>query len=261
MMTFGAQAPCQLIGMVHALALPGSGGWKGSMERVIEQAIEDAKRLKAGGCDGIIVENMHDAPYLKGAVYPETAAAMAVVVAEVVGMGLPTGVQVLAGANRQALGVAVAAGAHFIRCEGFAYGHIADEGWIEATAGELVRARAAMNADVQFFADIQKKHASHAMTADLSLAEVAKGHVFCGADGLIVTGVATGQPTAPDDIEAAKGAGLPVLVGSGVTVESAPVLSSIADGLIVGSWLKEDGDWRRPVDERRVRALREAIRQ
>ena len=73
--------------------------------------------------------------YLRGAVDPVTVAAAAICVAEIVTLGVPVGVQVLAAANAEALGVAVAAGARFIRAEAFAYAHVADEGWLDATAG------------------------------------------------------------------------------------------------------------------------------
>ncbi len=230
------------------------------MKAVLAHAVRDAERLVRGGCDAIVVENMHDAPYLKGRVAAETVASMAIAVHELARLDVPIGLQILAGANRQALGVAVAAGAHFLRCEAFAYGHVADEGWMDACAGPLLRARAELGADdVAILADVQKKHASHAATADLSLGELARGHAFCGADGLVVTGVATGRPTSPADVAEARQAGLPVWVGSGVDEVSAGALARIADGLIVGSFLKEQGDWRRPVDPERVAAIRRAI--
>jgi len=250
---------CAVIGMVHLRPLPGSPGWQGAMTAVLDAAMSDAEALMLGGCDGLLVENMGDVPYLKGRVHPETAAAMAVVTAAVVELGLPTGVQVLAGANRQALGVAVAAGARFIRAEAFAYGHVADEGWLEATAGELLRARAALGAEIAIWADVQKKHAAHAATGDLSLAGLCQGHAFCGADALVITGPSTGSRTDPGDVQDARTAGLPVIVGSGVDDVDAAELAGLADALIVGSWLKESGDWRRPVDRERVRRVVQAV--
>ena len=250
---------CDLVGMIHLKPLPGSSGWGGDMEWVQSAAMEDAVRLAEGGCDALIVENMGDSPYLKGRVHPETVAAMARVVTEVVKLGLPTGVQVLAGANAEALGVAVASGARFIRVEGFAYGHLADEGWIEACAGELLRDRARLRSEIAIWADVQKKHASHALTADLSLSELAHGHAFCGADVLIATGQRTGGRTRLEDVQSLGEAGLPVVVGSGVDLEDAPVLAKCADALIVGSALKERGDWRRPVELGRVRSLSNSL--
>lgn len=250
---------CALVGMVHLAPLPGSPRWAGDMRTIVDAAARDADALAAGGCDAVIVENMGDLPYLKGRVAPETVAAMAIAVERVARIGLPVGVQVLAAANREALGVAVAAGAQFLRVEGFAYAHVADEGWIDACAGELLRARRALGAEVAIWADIQKKHAAHAVTADLDLGEWARGAGFCGADAVIVTGTATGAPTARADVEAARAGGLPVAVGSGVTPADAAALAAVADALIVGSWLKQGGDWRAPVEATRVRRLRDSM--
>lgn len=260
----GAPGKPALVGMVHALALPGSpawplGGGAPRMQKILDQARRDAEALLDGGCDALIVENMHDLPYLRGRVAPETVAAMTLVTAAVVAFGRPTGVQVLAAANREALGVAVAAGATFIRVEAFAYAHVADEGWLDASAGELLRARAALGADVAVWADIKKKHSAHAVTADLSLSDVAHGSAFSGADVLIVTGPATGRPASIDDVIAARSAGLPVAVGSGIDATNATAFAEHAQALIVGSWLKRDGDWRAPVDVERVRSLARAL--
>ncbi len=111
--------PRALIGMLHLSALPGSPGWerdtiKGSLKPAIDRAIEEAKVYRDAKFHGLMIENMHDRPYLKGAVGPETVAAMSVIgraVREAV--PLPLGVQVLAGANREALAVALACGASF----------------------------------------------------------------------------------------------------------------------------------------------------
>jgi membrane complex biogenesis BtpA family protein len=162
----------------------------------------------------------------------------------------------LAAANLEALGVAVATGAAFIRVEGFAWAHVADEGWIDASAGALLRARKALGSSVAIVADVQKKHASHAVTADLSLADLAVGTAFCGADAVVVTGASTGRPTSVADVEAARAAGLPVWVGSGVTTRDADQLAQRAQALIVGTSLKANADWREPVDVSRVRAIR-----
>ncbi|MFT7519845.1 MAG: membrane complex biogenesis BtpA family protein [Kiritimatiellia bacterium] len=244
-----------VVGMVHLLPLPGSSEWAGDIGLIMERAVADAEALRLGGADAVLIENMHDLPYLKGRVHPETVAAFAVVGAQVARVGLPMGVQVLAGANRQALGIALAIGARFVRVEGFAYAHVADEGWIDACAGPLLRARAAMSArGVQIWADVQKKHSAHAVTSDLSVSELARGAAFCGADAVIVTGPETGMATDPEVVRGAQSSGLPVVVGSGVTPDGVASIAA-ADALIVGSWIKHDGDWRAPVDPRRVAQL------
>ncbi|MBX2797298.1 MAG: BtpA/SgcQ family protein [Myxococcales bacterium] len=244
---------------MHLRPLPGSPSWSGDADAVMAAATADAEALLQGGCDALLVENMGDVPYVRHRIHDAAAALMACVVERVAAHGVPVGVQVLAGANHQALGIAAATGAAFVRVEGFAYAHVADEGWIDACAGPLLRDRAALGARVAIWADVQKKHAAHAVTADLGLEEIAKGTVFCGADALVVTGVATGRPADVRQLEQAAQAGAPVLVGSGVTPSDAGLLSTVAQGLIVGSWLKHDGDWRRPVDVERVRAVRGAM--
>ena len=112
--------------MVHLRPLPGSPNWTGEMGPILEAAQKDAHALVDGGCDALLVENMGDLPYLRGRVEPETVAAMSLAVARVSEMGVPVGVQLLAGANREAL--EFTATNSFIRVEAFAYGHVADEG-------------------------------------------------------------------------------------------------------------------------------------
>ncbi len=251
-----------LIGMVHALPLPGSPRAQDSVERLVEQAVLEARILAEAGFGGLILENMHDAPYVHGQHPPETVAVMTrigVAVRQAV-PGLRMGVQILSGGAREAVAVALAIGAEFVRVENFVFAHVADEGLLErAEAGPLLRYRRAIGAQsVQIYADIKKKHASHALTADLSLAEAARGAEFFGADGLIVTGTSTGQPTRPEDLAEVKAAtGLPVLVGSGVTPDQLDSLRA-ADALIVGSWIKKGGHWSGPLDPERCQKLAQA---
>lgn len=274
-----------LVAMIHLAALPGAPGFgkrgglgksRGSIAKTVDsialRAADEAELLLECGFDALIIENMHDAPYVHsgvgGAHGPETVAAMttcALAVRAVIGDRLPLGIQVLSGGNREALGIAKATGLKFIRCENFVFSHVADEGLLaQAEAGPLLRYRAAIGAeDVQIFCDLKKKHASHALTADISLADAAEGATFFGADGLIVTGTATGRPTDPGEIkEVRQASDLPVLVGSGVDPESVGELFSAgADALIVGSFIKTDGQWFNGPDRRRCQKLVAAARE
>ncbi len=250
-------APRALIGMVHVGALPGSPGARAPVETLVQHAVAEARVYRDAGFTAVAIENMHDRPYLKGAVGPEVTAAMAVIGRELKrDTGLTLGVQVLAGANREALAVAHACGAEFVRVEGFVYAHVADEGVIEACAGELLRYRSSIGAaHVRVFADIKKKHSSHALTADVSLAETARAAEFFLADGVIVTGTATGAAAAPADVRAAvDGCALPVLVGSGLTPANLGEYAH-AQGFLVGSSVKQGGVWSNPLDPAAVRAV------
>jgi hypothetical protein len=255
-------APRALIGMLHAGALPGTPAARESVGGLVEQAVAEAERYRDAGFNGLLLENMHDRPYLKGAVGPEVTAAMAVIGREVRRrVALPLGVQVLAAANRDSLAVAHACGAAFVRVEGFVFAHVADEGLIESDAGALLRYRRAIGAEsVRIFADLKKKHSAHALTADVDLAETARAAEFFLADGVIVTGTATGRTAEPSDVEAALAAtALPVFVGSGITPESLPRFAG-AQGFIVGSSVKVDGVWSNALDRARVEAMARAFR-
>lgn len=255
-------APRALIGMIHAGALPGTPHARLSLDAIIGQAVDEARVYREAGFTALLLENMHDRPYLNGAVGPEVVAAMTAIAREVRrGVSLPLGIQVLAAANREALAVALASGADFVRVEGFAFAHVADEGLIEACAGPLLRYRRSLGADhVRVFADIKKKHAAHALTADVSLAETARAAEFFSADGVIVTGAATGQPSAPADLDAVRdGASLPVLIGSGITPDNLGQYAR-AQGFIVGSSVKRRGRWDNPLDPAAARAVAASFR-
>lgn len=252
----------QLIGMVHLQALPGTPRSALSSAEIVARAEQEAEVYRAAGISTVMVENMHDVPYRKG-VGPEAVAVASLAVAAICRRGLACGVQLLAGANREAVAVAHAAGASFVRVEGFAYGQISDEGYFDACAGDLLRYRREIGAEaVAICPDLKKKHASHAITADVSIAETARTAAFFLADALIVTGSATGVPAALADARAVHEATpLPVLIGSGITPDNLADYWPYAQGFIVGSSVKQDGQWANPLCPERVARLVAAFRQ
>jgi membrane complex biogenesis BtpA family protein len=250
-----------LVGVLHVGPLPGAPGAGRSVSELAAAAITEAVMYESAGFHGLILENTFDRPYLRGTVGPEIVAAMTAIAVEIGrACALPLGIQILAGANFAALAAAQASGAAFIRVEGFVFAHVADEGIIESCAGELLRYRQAIGAsDIRIFADIKKKHSAHAITADVDLAETARAAEFFQADGVIVSGVATGRATDPEEVRAVSAAvGIPTLVGSGVTPENMASLRS-ADALIVGSSVKEGNVWSNALSPDRVRAVAEAF--
>lgn len=255
-------APRAIIGVVHLQALPGTPASKLDIAALTSIAVDEAGLYKEAGFDGVMIENTHDRPYMKGSVGPEITASMAVIGAEVRrATALPLGVQVLAGANPAALAVALASGASFVRVEGFVFAHVADEGLIEASAGALLRYRRAIAADhIRIFADVKKKHSAHAITADVDIVETAKAAEFFTVDGVIVTGVSTGSPAEPDEVNSVgREVSVATIVGSGITAENI-VNYPGADAFIVGSSIKTDGQWSSPIDLDRARALASAFR-
>lgn len=251
-----------VVGVIHVGALPGTPGCRESVSEIIERAVAEARIYSAGGVDGLIIENMHDVPYLRGHVGPEIVAAMAVVGRAVKEeYGLPAGVQILAGANTEAMAVAHASGLDFIRAEGYAFAHIADEGWIESSAAELLRYRKQIGAEsVQVWADVKKKHSSHAVTTDISTGATAEAVEFMRGDAVVITGSTTGRPPGLADIEEVKAhCSLPLILGSGVDALNIADFYQAADGFIIGSYFKRDGHWAASVDKERVQRLMEVV--
>jgi membrane complex biogenesis BtpA family protein len=263
-MSFGTLFPRRkpVIAMIHLGALPGTAASTETLLAIEATALREARLFRDAGVDGLMLENMHDTPYLRGRVGPEIVAAMAVIARAVKAASrLPCGVQVLAGANLEAIAVAHAAGLDFIRAEGFAFAHVADEGIIESSAAELLRYRRHIGAEeVEVWADVKKKHSSHAITSDVGIGETAHAVEFMRGDAVIVTGAVTGDAPKLADVREVKSATtLPVLLGSGVTAENFSSFYGDADGFIVGSEFKARGHWMGVVEPKRIRRFMAAV--
>src|SRR4051812_44033524 len=254
-----------VIGMVHCWPLPGAPGYSGyGMQAIIDNALRDTEALAEGGVDGLIVENMWDIPFRAGPhVQPESIAAHAIVARAVrQALDLPMGINLVHNGGVALLGIALAAGADFIRVCMFTGAGVWDAGeWDEGCAADLMRRRKDLGAEhIKILADVDKKHSVRFPGIDLAT------HIewtrFSGADALIVSGRMTGD--APDLAKVRFAKSLagdrPLLVGSGASAENIAAFLSVADGVIVGSSLKEDGRCEAPVDPARVRRLVEAAR-
>ncbi len=246
-----------LIGVVHLLPLPGSPRWNGNLKSVLNRARLEANILQDGGAHGIIVENFGDAPFRTGRVEPETVAAMTLAVEHVRnGASIPVGINMLRNDAISALAVAVATGCEFIRVN-VHYGVMAtDEGIVEGEAHETTRRRRSLNSDVQILADVLVKHAAPMGQTDIGLVAQETSRRAL-ADGLIVSGPATGQPTNSFDVSVVRRA-VPdgfVLVGSGLNENNVQRILEHADGAIVGTSIKKAGVVTKPVDPDRVRRL------
>jgi uncharacterized protein len=255
--------PKPVVAVIHVGALPGTPASSLGVDELTGLAVREAAAYRDGGVDGLMVENMHDVPYLRGGVGPEVVASMAVVARAVKAeAALPVGVQILAGANIEAMAVAYAAGLDYVRVEAYAFAHVADEGLIQSSAAELLRYRRKIGADgVRVWADVKKKHSSHAITADVGLGETCAAVEFMRADAVIVSGNATGEPPRAADVtEARSHCRIPVLLGSGVSPENVAEFYAAADGFIVGTYFKEGGLWSNTVESARVGRMVEVVR-
>jgi len=255
--------PKPAIGMVHIQALPGTPSNKYPVTDIIKMACHEAMIYQQSGIDAVLIENMHDVPYLKGKAGSEITSVMSIIGYEIKRQtGLPVGIQILAGANQEALSVAHAAGLDFIRAEGFVYGHLADEGFMESCAGELLRFRKTIGAEhIAIFTDIKKKHSSHQITRDVSIVETAQTAEFFLSDGIIITGSSTGHEASVEETKMVKQSiKLPVIIGSGITLENVSNYFPYADAFIVGSSFKQQGKWDCDLDKSAIVNFMESIR-
>ncbi|MFH1726942.1 MAG: BtpA/SgcQ family protein [Pseudomonadota bacterium] len=253
-----------IIAMIHVPALPGTPKNSHSIDEIVAICLEEASVFDALDIETIMIENMHDLPYEKSKVSPEITASMAVVARELKNKFTDKkfGIQILAGANKEALAVAQAADFNFIRAEGFVFGHLADEGYIDSCASELMRYRKNIRAEsIKILTDIKKKHSSHSITADLDISEVAKAAQFFLSDAVIITGSHTGCEPSLEEIKKVKqNLDIPVILGSGLTEDNIEKYYYEADAFIVGSFFKEDGIWSNGLDKKRIEGFLSKVR-
>ncbi|MGQ4647174.1 photosystem I biogenesis protein BtpA [Lyngbya aestuarii] len=257
------KTPNPIIGVVHLLPLPTSPRWGGSLKAVIDRAEQEVTALASGGVDGVIVENFFDAPFTKNQVDPAIVSAMTLIVQRLMNLvTLPVGINVLRNDAQSALAIASCVNAQFIRVNVLTGVMATDQGLIEGQAHQLLRYRRELGSDVKILADVLVKHARPLGSPNLTTAvqeTIERGL----ADGVILSGWATGSPPTLEDLELASAAarGTPVFIGSGANWENISHLMQAADGVIVSSSLKRRGRIEQPIDPVRVSQFVEAARQ
>ena len=250
-----------LIACIHLLALPGAPGYEGSMQAVIDRAVEEATLFADLGVDALIIENFRDIPFYPDRVPNETVAAMATISREVVNrVDVPIGINVLRNDADAALSIATAVDAQFIRVNVHNAAVLTDQGIVQGRAYETLRKRKALNAQVLIMADVAVKHAAPIanLGLDVEARDLSERSL---ADALIVSGSGTGAETDFNDLKVVKeNTHLPVLIGSGVKPANIRQLNTLADGFIVGSYFKKDGMVLNEVEPTRVREFIDIFR-
>lgn len=230
---------------------------------MIARAEQEATALASGGAHGLIVENFFDVPFAKNRVDPAVVSAMSLVVEHLKQLvTLPIGINVLRNDAYSALAIAACTGARFIRVNVLTGVMATDQGLIEGEAHKILRYRRELGADVKILADVLVKHAQPLAETRLEMAiqETLQRGL---ADGVILSGVATGHPPDLADLKRAKAAAgsAPVLIGSGATADNITELMPWVDGVIVSSSLKRKGQIEQSIDPIRVREFVGAMAQ
>ncbi|MEO0559715.1 MAG: BtpA/SgcQ family protein [Bacteroidota bacterium] len=236
--------PKPVIAVLHTGPTPGVSVCSSS-RCAAERAAAETRLLVELGVDGFLIENMHDAPALREQdMGPEVAAYMTRVALAVKRNAdrLPVGIRVMHDASRTSLAVALAAGCDFIRVDGWER----DDG----APARFHRYRHSLDADaIPVLAGIRPRHPEDVERL-LEQVEESRPEVIA------VLGPQYGKTPAVETVEQAREhTHRPLLVGGGLNASNLDRFAHLADGLLIGSGLKEGGSWRAPVCEPSVRSL------
>jgi len=252
-----------LAAMIAVLPLPGAPRYDGDDKRIVDQALSDLDHYREAGVDAIVLENSHDLPYIKPPLREPAIRIMEQIAREVrARFSGPIGIQMLEAANETALEIAHVASLDFLRVEGYVFAHVGGAGLIEGCAGKLLRKRKELACEhIKVFGDVKKKHCSHALTGDLDILDEVKQAEFFLVDGVIVTGARTSEPPDPTELgRVKKHARMPVLIGSGLTPQNLKTYFPIADGFIVGSTFRKDGQFLGALERKRLDGFMKVFR-
>lgn len=243
-----------IIGMVHLGPLPGSPEY-GQLDSVISAALGDVRILIEAGFQGIIVENLGDAPFWADTVPPVTVAAMTRVITEISNhVEVPFGVNVLRNDGEAAISIAAVTGASMVRINVLTGTMFTDQGPIVGDAAKLIRLRNQMAPGVRILADVFVKHATPSPGLTVEQAAVDTWERG-GADALVISGAGTGRPLDIGIAETVRKVvpEAPIVAGSGATHENLFELAPVIDAVIVGTAIKEGGSTTAPVDPQRAK--------
>ncbi|PIP65537.1 hypothetical protein COU77_01335 [Candidatus Peregrinibacteria bacterium CG10_big_fil_rev_8_21_14_0_10_49_16] len=245
-----------LTAVIAVQPLPGSPDYDGDDENIVDHALSDLKHYDDAGVDSVFLENDYDLPFVREEDLDHKGIALMTRIAKEVRrrFAKPIGIQMLEAANLTSLRIAREADLDFIRAEGYVYAHIGGAGLFHGNAGKIMRLRKELGAQhIKVFADVKKKHAAHALTADLDITDEIKQTVMFKADGVIVTSKFTGLSPDQNDLRKAKKVTKkPVVIGSGMTKENIQDFLPLADGFIVGSTFRTNGSFLADLDPERL---------
>lgn len=254
---FGKAKP--IIGMVHLRPLPAAPDYAGDLEAVYQAALADLKALMSGGADAVIVENFGDIPYTTKSELITYASFAALAARLRMQCDLPMGINVQFNDYEAEWAIAYSCGYDFIREEVFAENRLGPNGVCLASGPAIMRLKGRYPKEIAILADVNVKHTFPiaGQPLEFTIESIIEG----GADAVICTGITTGKsPSLAEVRQVKKYAGrVPVLVGSGVNEQTAADYLRIADGAIIGSSFKRDGQVLNPIDPARVKRLMSVV--
>ena len=250
-----------VIAMAHIGALPGSPLYDsdGGVDKLVDGVLADIEALQAGGVDAIMFGNENDRPYLLKAT-PESLAAMTTIVTtSKPALKVPFGVNYLWDPEAS-VAIGVATGASFVR-EIFTGVFASDMGIWAPDCAKSARLRSNLGrADMKLLFNI---NAEFAYSLDQRPIELrAKSAVFSSmADAILVSGPITGQSADASDLRKVCETitDVPVFANTGTNLDNIRDVFAVADGCIIGTHFKVDGDTWNAVDPARVARFMDVV--
>ena len=243
-----------IIAMAHIGALPGTPLYDadGGILKLIDGVLRDIERLQVGGVDAIMFGNENDRPYVLEAPLEGVAAMTAVVEAVKPVLKLPFGVNYLWD-PKASVAIGAITGASFVR-EIFTGVFASDMGlWQPDCAGAARLRRTLGRSDMKLLFNINAEFAHSLDARPIELR--ARSAAFSSlADAILVSGPITGQPADPSKLRKVREAvtNVPVFANTGVSIDNVAEVLSLADGVIIGTHFKIDGNTWNAVDADRV---------
>jgi len=255
---FGASKP--VIGMVHIGALPGAPLHDPSLD-LLAAARADLRSLQDAGFDAVMFGNENDRPY-EFQVDAASVATMAFLIGQLKSdITVPFGVNMLWD-PMATIAVGAATGADFVR-EIFTGTYASDMGTWTPDAGKAMRYRNRLGRpDMAMLYNVSAEFA-HSLD-ERPLPDRARSAVFSSVpDAVLVSGQLTGEAAELSDLEAVKAVvpDIAVMANTGVKHDTVADVIAVADGCIVGSSLKVNGDTWNPVDPERARDFMDRVRK
>ncbi|MCV0402649.1 MAG: BtpA/SgcQ family protein [Chloroflexi bacterium] len=248
-----------LVAMIHLPPLPGAANYDGRPVREIARvAADEARLLEGAGFDGVMIQNTHDRPARVSLPVGSTAALAAVTTSVRDAVSFEVGVNGHKNDAEAALAVAVSCAASFVRIKVLVGAVVGPEGIVQGSAERALDVRREYASDVEIWADLYELTSwPLAATSLENLADLTTR--FGEADRLIVT-----DPT----VEASRVAvgqvrtasALPVLIGGRTNADNIREALDSADGVIVGTCLRQSARTDQPLDPEAVDAFMRAAR-
>jgi membrane complex biogenesis BtpA family protein len=244
----------ELVAMIALRPLPGTYEYNGEPLKEIErQAVEEAAQLKEAGITNIMLQNVNDLPS-KREVGPEIIAYMASIsrkVKDTVGNGCKVGISILKNEGAGAVAVADAIGADYVRLKVYVGAMISSEGITEGCIEEVLEMKKRIGSLVELWADIYDR--SGVPLGTMSLEEACQQGISKGKlDRLIITGKNFEESMQWIKRVKASLPNIKVLLGGSATPENIAEVLEVSDGVIIGSYLKNDGKMTNTLDPLRL---------